>query len=72
MLGAGKGQTGAQGSFPGVEVGGALRQTSKSAWFMAFSDGNKRPFSGLQKRSVQLVRKYTVCYIASRFSRRMP
>jgi hypothetical protein len=25
MLGAGKGQTGAEGSFPGVEVGGALR-----------------------------------------------
>jgi len=26
MLSAGKGQTGAEGSFPGVEVGGALRQ----------------------------------------------
>ena len=64
MLSAGKGQTGAEGSFPGVEVGGALSQNLESAWLMACNDGNNHPFCGLQKRSVQLVRRYTVCYIA--------
>jgi hypothetical protein len=28
MLGAGKGQTGAEGSFPGVDVGHTLRQNN--------------------------------------------
>src|SRR5260370_34399199 len=31
---------------------------------MACIDGNNHPFCGLQKRSVQLVRRYSVCYIA--------
>jgi hypothetical protein len=68
MSGTGKRQAVAGSFFRAADVSDVQHQNLKGVRFMACCSGAKKRFRGLQIRLVQLVRIYTVCYMASRIA----
>src|SRR5258708_6045070 len=66
MFGAGKKQAGAEGFSASLRSATFCTEPPESARFRPSGNGNRRAFAACKIRSPELVRIYTVCYMAWR------